>query len=257
MKASSSWTYNLVTRLMDGHTETAELFLSYAQRLTRRNLICNTLGNMAVLIKDPALPEGEGLLTKRKGVSLEEATVSDLVITAVNSQCLYWGEIPPSGGHLLNQRIFALNRSSGLEAIVHTHPDTLIGLLSQLEQNEFNFVSVDTAIVLGGPPKFFSYGLNPEADAEAVGAEDLKATCFVMPNHGLTTVGRSLSEAYHRHTSMIAEVNRLLVATVVAGARGNRIRFTPESDTAQLYALGGGFIYGTAGTPKDLDGSGS
>jgi len=229
---------------MEAHTATSEAFLSYAERLVHRGLVCNTLGNIAVAIADSRLPNGKGLLTKRKGVSLEEATIEDLVVTGVDCQSLYWGTIPPSGGHLLSQRIFSINSTNGIEAIVHTHPDALIGFLSQLEPAEFDFVSVDTAIVLGGPPKFFDYGINPEADARLVKDDDLKATCLVMPNHGLTTLGRSLSEAYHRHTSMVAEVNRLIIATLVAGARGSRVRFTPSADTTQLYSLGTGFIYG-------------
>jgi L-fuculose-phosphate aldolase len=242
---SVSWRHESISNLLAAHEADVKSFMSYARRLVRRDLVCNTLGNIVLRLQDDRLPNGVGLLTKRRGVSLEELRIGDLVVTDVEQPTLYHGSIPPSGGHLLNQRLFRVNAIENIHAVIHTHADLAIGLLSQLYPGEFAFVSVDTAIVLGSPPTIFDYGVNPESDVDQIDEVNLHASCLLMPNHGITTVGSSLSEAYHRHTSIIAELKRLLIAMIVAHIKDRKIRTTPLEDTAELFALGTRFLYGS------------
>lgn len=243
MNIPSSWRSERIPELLDNHEKSIREILTFANRIVKRGFICNTLGNIAVKIFDDRLPNGEGILTKRKGVSLEELDREDLIVTDLRKKVLYAGEIPPSGGHFLNQKIFLSNNSDSVIAVIHTHPDSLIGYMSQQTSNKFPYVSVDTALILGQEPKIFDYGVNPEADIALVAEEDLRSSALIMPNHGLTTLGSTLSEAYHRHTSVVSECNRLLIASTISFQQNEVIRTVPAEEVEALYKLSSKFIY--------------
>jgi L-fuculose-phosphate aldolase len=220
----------------------ADEFLLYAHRLVARGLVSSTLGNIAVRGAHPQDEKKSIIYTKCRGVSLEEMSRDHLVVTSIETNDLLSGSTPPSIGHQMNRAIMKLRPD--INAVIHTHPDAVIGYFSQSPADEMKMISVDTALVLGAPPRILPSNVNLETDSSQV-AEFVAATnCLVMPNHGLTTFGRTLSQAYHRHTAFVAEVQRLIWAELLARIRGNPVRFVEDTETAQLYSLGEQVIYG-------------
>jgi L-fuculose-phosphate aldolase len=220
----------------------ADDFLLYARRLVARGLVSSTLGNIAVRGTHPRDEKRSIIYTKCRGVSLEEMSPDHLVATSIETNDLLCGSTPPSIGHQMNREIMAVR--TDVNAVIHTHPDTVVGYFSQRPFDEMKMISVDTALVLGAPPKILPSNINLETDSAQV-AEFVAATnCLVMPNHGLTTFGRTLSQAYHRHTAFVAEVQRVICAELLARICGNPVRFVEDSETAELYSLGEKVIYG-------------
>jgi L-fuculose-phosphate aldolase len=137
-----------------------------------------------------------------------------------------------------------LTHRGDINAVVHTHPDLVIAYFSQAPDRPFQFVSIDTAVVLGAAVKILPRGLNLESDPREVKTWLADTNCFVMPTHGLTTVGRTLSEAYHRHTAFVSEVKRVLISSLIQQAAGAAVTFVSEADTIHHYELCNRLIYG-------------
>jgi L-fuculose-phosphate aldolase len=224
--------------------EVGNEFLLYARRLVARGMISSTLGNIAIRGTHPQDETRSIIYTKCRGVSLEEMSTEHLVVTSAETNDLLCGSTPPSIGHQMNRKIMVLRPD--VNAVIHTHPDAVVGYFSQRPLDEMKMTSVDTALVLGAPPQILPLNVNLETDSSQI-AEFVAATnCLVMPNHGLTTFGRTLSQAYHRHTAFVAEVQRLIWAELLAQIRGCPVRFVEDTETAQLYSLGEKVIYGRA-----------
>src|SRR5881296_4602018 len=71
----------------------ADQILACARRLTARGYVANQLGNVAVRVPHPAHEHGI-IYTKHAGVSLEDATADNIVITDVPTGALLYGRQP-------------------------------------------------------------------------------------------------------------------------------------------------------------------
>jgi len=216
--------------------------MRYGRYLVRRGFITNTLGNLAVRVPNDKYPETGVVYTKSLGVSLEEMTSRDVIVTDIADGRVLAGDGSPSNGHQMSRAI--LTHRSDVNAVVHTHPDLVIAYFSQWSERPFQYVSIDTAVVLGAPAKILPRQLNLESDPREVRTWLADTNCFVMPTHGLTTVGRSLSEAYHRHTAFVSEVQRLVLSMLIRQAGGAAVSFVSEADTLRHYGLCDRLIYG-------------
>jgi L-fuculose-phosphate aldolase len=216
--------------------------IRYGRYLVRRGFITNTLGNVAVRAADPLCPDTGVVYTKSLGVSLEEMTSRDVIVTEIATGRVLAGEGKPSNGHRMSRAI--LTHRGDINAVIHTHPDLVIAYFSQCADRPFQFVSIDTAVVLGAPAKILPPDLNLESDPREVKTWLADTNCIVMPTHGLTTVGRTLSEAYHRHTAFVSEVNRVLMSTLIQQASGTSVSYVSETDTIRHYEMCDQLIYG-------------
>ncbi len=68
---------------------------------------------------------------------------------------------------------------------------------------------------------------------------------IVMESHGVTTLGRSLSEAYHRLNTLAAEVRRLVVAEQLAALRGSEVQWVDPAALEWAYQHADDVIYPT------------
>ena len=64
-----------------------------------------------------------------------------------------------------------------------------------------------------------------------------------MQNHGLTTFGRTVSEAYHRLNTLAAEVRRNITALSLAAATGEKIHVVDAESVEWAYRHGDSVIY--------------
>ncbi|WP_434597169.1 class II aldolase/adducin family protein [Pseudomonas sp. R4-83] len=215
--------------------------LQYGQRLAARQLLVNTLGNIAVRSQCPYW-QREVIYTKHRGVSLEECGLQHLAVLDMRSDELLHGRFRPSLGHQMHREIMRLR--SDVNATVHLHPNDVIAFFSVMPWHQMEYVSNDTALVMGKPPYILGSGVNIELDVSAIGRCANDTNCIVMPSHGITCFGRDLSEAFHRAVAFTAEISRLITSQCLAAATGRSVAYASREDVAQMYELGEHVIYG-------------
>jgi L-fuculose-phosphate aldolase len=213
--------------------EIADSICLYAHRLSARGWVHNTLGNVAVRRPHVHDPVHGVVYTKHLGVSLEEMTTGNVVVTDVRDGLLLHGETPPSIGNSMNRAIF--RSRPDVHAVVHLHPNETIAYFRATGAREFRFVSIDTPLVLAADVHVLEPNINVEKDAHLVREFIRSTNSFIMPNHGATTVGRTLSEAYHRMTSLVAETTRVIEAIRLSAITGEPVAYVPDAEKRQLF----------------------
>ena len=81
-----------------------DTYVRYAHRLAARGYVQSTLGGMVIRAEHPDYPDGIAY-AKPAGVSLEEMTTEDLVITDIPYGRILHGQAATSVGHQMNREI--------------------------------------------------------------------------------------------------------------------------------------------------------
>lgn len=217
----------------DIHEEISEL-LYYAELVARRGYICNQLGNLAKR-SVTHLKNDQLILTKHRGISLEEMQFNHVIGISLQNDQLIHGDIPPSIGHRLNKEIF--KHRADVNAVIHVHVDELIAYFSMFYEKPFNFISADAALVLGSAPVILPPELNVEIDASMAHKFIKDTNTLILANHGVTTFGTTLSQAYHRLNTMVAEIRRLLCAMHVSVYANTPVNYLSKNEELKLYKL--------------------
>lgn len=217
-----------------------ETFLRYARRLAARGYVHNTLGNIVMRGPHPDYPHGVAY-TKHAELSLEEMEVGNIVITDIpTSQVLYGGRMT-SIGHNLSREILRLRPD--IQATIHVHDDALISLLGSGAVKEVGMLSLDPPFVLGKPVHYVPAHVDVEADVSGVKDFIQNTNSVVLVGHGVTTLGRNVSEAYHRLTTLTAEARRNIEAELLAAATGTRPAYRSEAEVQAMYRHAEAIIY--------------
>ncbi|MFO0840886.1 MAG: class II aldolase/adducin family protein [Gemmataceae bacterium] len=210
--------------------------IRYARLVSRRGYVSNQLGNIAVRMNEPDAGD-DVVYTKQRGSSLEDMTAEDVVALGLRSDRLLHGQTRPSVGYGLNREIFLLRPDVG--CVIHVHIDEAIAYFSATGENSFRFVSADAAIVLAKPVAILGPEVNVERDASRIRDFIAGTNSFIMPNHGVTVLGSTAQEAYYRLTTLVAEVRRLLLATLLCAQLGRALPALSADEVRSLMALSG------------------
>lgn len=219
--------------------EVAQLLLRYARMVVDRGYIHNTLGNIAIRVPHPELPDGIAY-TKHSGVSLEEMTIDNIVVTDLPRGRLLYGDVPTSVGHNLNREILRLR--SDINAVIHVHDDHTIAYLSA-GATEIKAMSLEYPYVLGKDPYIVPSNLDVEQDVGPIKEFIHKTNTVVMVRHGITTLGRHVSEAYHRLNALTSEVRRNFLAEMIAGVRKTTPEYLGRDDVDWMHRHAESVIY--------------
>jgi ribulose-5-phosphate 4-epimerase/fuculose-1-phosphate aldolase len=214
------------------------LFLTYAARLVARGYVHNSLGNLAIRVPHAGHEHGV-VYTKHAGVSLEEATLEHIVITDVPTPRLLHGTRPTSVGHQLNREILRLRPE--INAVIHVHHDESIAFFSG--GRALQILSLDFPLVMGAPIHVLPSHVNVELDVAPLSDFIHGTNAIVMESHGVTTVGRTVSEAYHRLNTLVAEVRRNIVALSLAAATGEKLAIVDAESVEWGYRHGDSVLY--------------
>jgi ribulose-5-phosphate 4-epimerase/fuculose-1-phosphate aldolase len=221
-------------------------FIKYARLTAGRGYVHNTLGNMVMRSTHPDFPHGLAY-TKHAEISLEEMELENIVITDVPTSRIVWGGGMTSVGHNLSREILRLRPDIG--ATIHVHDDAIIALLGALGNSgappEFNVLSLDPPLVLGKPVHFVPAHADVEADVSGVAGFVQDTNAIVLVGHGVTTMGRTISEAYHRLNTLTAEVRRCIVAEQIAALKGTRPAYRSRAEIEDMYRFAERVIYPT------------
>src|SRR6267143_7323814 len=210
----------------------AELILTYARRLTARGYVHNQLGNVAVRVPHPDFPHGVAY-TKHAEVSLEEMTLDHVVITDIPTPRLLHGTVPTSVGHQLNREILRLRPDVG--AVIHVHLDEMIALFASRAVKELRVLSLEFPLIMGRPPLLLPSHVDVEQDVGPVGGFIQDTNAIMMENHGVTTLGATLAEAYYRLNTLAAEVRRVTQAETLARTAGTEVAYLAPDAVEFMY----------------------
>jgi ribulose-5-phosphate 4-epimerase/fuculose-1-phosphate aldolase len=217
-----------------------ETFLRYARLLAARGYVHNTLGNIVIRVPHADHPHGVAY-TKHAELSLEEMTAENVVITDIPTSRVLHGGKMTSIGHNLSREILRLRPD--IHATIHVHDDALISLLGSGAVKEVGMLSLDPPFVLGKPVHYVPAHVDVEADVSGVKDFIHGTNSVVLVGHGVTTLGRSVSEAYHRLTTLTAEARRNIDAELLAAAKGTRPAYRSEAEVQAMYRHAESIIY--------------
>ncbi len=218
----------------------ARTFLKYARLLAARGYVHNTLGNVVIRVPHPDYPHGVAY-TKHAELSLEEMEAENIVVTDIPTSRILRGERITSIGHNLSREILRLRPDIG--ATIHVHDDALIAFLGSGAASEVKMLSLDLPFVMGKPIHYVPAHVDVEADVSSVKDFIQDTNAVVLVGHGVTTLGRNVSEAYHRLNSLTAEVRRNVAAELLAGAAGTRPHYRSEAEVQSMYRFAESIIY--------------
>ena len=220
----------------------ASTFLRYARMLSARGYVHNTLGNIVMRLPHADYPHGLAL-TKPAEMSLEEVEAADLVLTDIpTSRVLHGGRIT-SIGHNLSREILRLRPD--IHATIHVHDDAMIAFFGSGAYREVKMLSLDLPFVLGKPIHYVPAHVDVEADVSGVKEFIQGTNAVVLLGHGITTLGRSLSEAYHRLNSLTAEIRRNVAAELLAARAGTQPLYRSAQEVEAMYRYAEAIIYPT------------
>lgn len=215
-------------------------FLKYARLLAARGYVHNTLGNIVMRVPHPDHPHGVAY-TKHAELSLEEMEADNVVVTDIPTSRVLRGERITSIGHNLSREILRLR--ADVMATIHVHDDALIAFLGSGAASEVRMLSLDLPFVMGKPIHYVPAHVDVEADVSSVKEFIQDTNAVVLVGHGVTTLGRTVSEAYHRLNSLTAEVRRNIAAELLASAAGTRPHYRSEAEVLSMYRFAESIIY--------------
>src|SRR6185503_17736847 len=84
-----------------------------------------------------------------------------------------------------------------------------------------------------------------DVEADVSGVKDFiqDTNSVVLVGHGVTTLGRTLSEAYHRLTTLTAEARRNIDAELLAAATGSKPAYRGDAEVQAMYRHAEAIIY--------------
>ena len=220
--------------------QVGERFIRYARLVANRGFVHNTLGNMAIRVPHPDFEHGVAY-TKHAEISLEEMSIDNIVITDVPTSEILYGEAMTSIGHNLNREILRLRPD--IEAVIHVHDDATIAFFGSGGFREVGIISLDMPFIHGKPPYYLPADMDVEADVGPVKDFIGETNCVVLLGHGVTTLGRTISEAYHRLTAFASEVRRNILAEQLAAIRGSRVQYRSPEEIERMHRFAETIIY--------------
>ena len=218
----------------------AEALLTYARRAVARGYVHNSLGNIAIRVPHPDFPHGI-VYTKHAEVSLEEMTIDNVVITDVPTPRLLYGTVPTSVGHNLNREILRLRPD--IHAVIHAHHDETIALFASGLVKDLRPLSLEFPYVMAKPPHVVPSHLDVENDVGPIRDFIAHTNSVLMENHGVTTLGRDVSEAYHRLNTLASEVRRIIDAERLAALAGTPVHYLTRESVEWMYGFAESVIY--------------
>ncbi|MBY0488222.1 MAG: class II aldolase/adducin family protein [Gemmatimonadaceae bacterium] len=217
--------------------EQAEALAAACRRLHARGLLAGAEGNLSVRLADGSV------LVTASGIDKARATAAQVVRLHAGGTPHHTPVTGDTTGDVA-QRDRGLRASSevgmhlacyaaraDVQAIVHAHPPVATGFATAGQGLPADVLPELPVVV--GPVALVPYG-RPGTPALAAAMQPFLAghEVFLLANHGVTTVGRSLTDALLRMESVEQAARILAVARVLGGA----VRL-PDGEAAALASL--------------------
>jgi ribulose-5-phosphate 4-epimerase/fuculose-1-phosphate aldolase len=217
----------------------AEQYLRYAQMLVRRGYVASSTGNLVMRVPHPSYPDGL-CYVKCMGVSLEEMSVDDLIITDVPHGRILYGDRGTTVGHQMNREILRLRPD--VNAVIHLHHDETIAFFAA-GYEELKITGLTFPYLMQSYPHYLPAHVNVEEDVGPIKSFIARTNCIIMKRHGFTVLGRNVSECYGRTNVLAGEVKRNILAEQLAAARGTRPEYLAKEEIETMFRHGDAVMY--------------
>ncbi|MFN0303609.1 MAG: class II aldolase/adducin family protein [Burkholderiales bacterium] len=234
-----------MTTPVEFDTRVVQDFLKYARLLSARGYVHNTLGNIVMRVAHPDFVHGVAY-TKHAELSLEEMGEDNIVITDIPTSRSLRGDRITSIGHNLSREILRLRPD--IHATIHVHDDAMIAFFGSGAFTEIRTISLDLPFVLGKPIHYVPAHVDVEADVSSVASFIQDTNSVMLIGHGMTILGRTVSEAYHRLNSVTAEIRRNIAAAQLAVLHRSTPQYRSNEEIESMYRFAEAIIY-----PKRAD----
>lgn len=216
-----------------------DTYVRYAHMMAARGYVQSSLGGMVIRVPHPKYPDGIAYV-KPNRVSLEEMSVEDLVITDIPTGRLLYGERATSVGHQMNREMLRLRPD--INCVIHLHHDETIALLAA-GCEEIHSFSGTFSFLMQKPLAYLPAHINVEEDVAPIKTFIQDTNCLVMKRHGITVLGRTVSECYHRVNTYAAEVKRQIIVELLCAAKGTKPEYMSDEEMRAMFALGDSVVY--------------
>jgi ribulose-5-phosphate 4-epimerase/fuculose-1-phosphate aldolase len=217
----------------------ADKFVRYAHMLAARGYVQSTLGGMVIRVPHPNYADGLAY-AKPAGVSLEEMSVDDVVITDIPYGRVLHGNAATSVGHQMNREILRLRPD--VNCVIHLHHDETFALLAA-GREEIKSFSLTFSYLMQKPIAYLPAHLNVEEDVAPIKTFIEGTNCIVMARHGITILGRTVSECYHRVNSYASEVKRQIMVELLCAANGAKPEYITKEEMEWMFSQGDDVVY--------------
>jgi ribulose-5-phosphate 4-epimerase/fuculose-1-phosphate aldolase len=217
----------------------ADQYLRYARMLAARGLVYSSTGNLVMRASHARYPDGV-CYVKCMGVSLEEMSIDDLMITDIPYGRILYGDRATTVGHQMNREILRLRPD--VNAVIHLHHDETIAFLASGFQ-EIRFTGLTFPFLMQTWPHYLPAHINVEEDVGPIKTFIANTNCIIMRRHGFTVLGRTLSECYGRTNVLVGEVKRNIIAEQLAAARGTTPEFLSREEIEDMFKHGDAVMY--------------
>lgn len=219
-----------------------EQYLRYARMLSARGLVYSSTGNLVMRVAHANYPDGI-CYVKCQGVSLEEMSIDDLLITDVPHGRILYGDRATTVGHQMNREILRLRPD--VAAVIHLHHDETIAFFAAGFE-ELRFTGLTFPFLMQTWPHYLPAHINVEEDVAPIRTFIKNTNCIIMKRHGFTVLGRSVSECYGRTNVLVGEVKRNIIAEQLAHARGTQPDYLSREEIERMFAQGDAVMYPSA-----------
>jgi ribulose-5-phosphate 4-epimerase/fuculose-1-phosphate aldolase len=219
----------------------ADTYVRYARMLVDRGYVQSSLGGMVIRVQHPSHRDGI-CYVKPQGISLEEVTADDLVITDIPYGRVLHGERATTVGHQMNREILRLRPDTN--CVIHLHHDETIAFLAAGHE-EIRSTSLTFSYLMQKQPAYLPAHLNVEKDVGPIKTFIQDTNCVIMRRHGFTVLGRTVSEAYHRTNVLVSEVKRNVIVEMLAAVKGTKPEYISKEDMEWMFKHGDDVVYPT------------
>jgi len=214
-------------------------YLLYAHRLAARGYVQAAVGNMVMRAPHPDYPDGV-CYVKCQGVSLEEMSIDDIVVTDVPFGRILYGERATTVGHQMNREMLRLRPD--IHCVIHLHHDETVAYLAAGHE-EIRPLGLTFSYLMQKPVHVLPAHLNVEEDVKPIKTFIQHTNCVLMKRHGITVLGRTVSECYGRVNILAAEVKRNILAAQLAALRGTEVDRISKEEMEEMYRQGDAVMY--------------
>lgn len=211
--------------LADGMTSPKTLtdqIISAGKWLADRKMVAGADGNLSVRLGP------DRLLITPSGFALDRLTPADLVTVANDGEVL-GGSANPSSE--LATHLFFYRKRPAIGAVVHSHPPYATAFAAA--GVELDWRVLPEMVVVVGPVALTKYAAPGTSEMPtALEPFIVDHHAFLLRNHGLITIGRTLDQALQRHEIIEHGARILFLSRLLGGP--DRI---PEADLTRLNQL--------------------
>jgi ribulose-5-phosphate 4-epimerase/fuculose-1-phosphate aldolase len=207
--------------------------------LAARGYVQAAVGNMVIRVPHADYPEGV-CYVKAQGVSLEEMSIDDLVITDIPVGRILVGERATTVGHQMNREMLRLRPD--IHCMIHLHHDETVALLAAGCET-IRPTGLTLPYLMQKPMHYLPAHINVEEDVGPIKTFIADTNCVLMKRHGFTVLGRTVSECYGRVNILAAEVKRNIIAEQLAAVRGTQVDYLSDEEVQWMYQQGDAVMY--------------